>query len=178
MISVRPGTGLAEVAPSDPEPEFVDINALGETVVTLQENNHMVVVARDGTVISHFSAGAVDLTGIDATDERGALIFDETQEGRLREPDAVKWIDDDHFATANEGDYVGGSRGWTIFNKDGTVIYEDGTAFEHAIVQIGHYPDRRSDAKGVEPESVTAATLRRDADDFRGRRAGFGRGGL
>jgi hypothetical protein len=63
-------TGLAEVAPSDPEPEFVDINGLGETVVTLQENNHIVVVARDGTVISHFSAGAVDLTGIDTTDER------------------------------------------------------------------------------------------------------------
>ncbi len=33
-------TGLAEVAPEDPEPEFVDIIGLGETVVTLQENNH------------------------------------------------------------------------------------------------------------------------------------------
>ena len=31
-------------------------------------------------------------------------------------------------------------------------------SFEHAIVQIGHYPDKRSDSKGVEPESVTAAT--------------------
>jgi len=28
-------TGLAEIAPSDPEPEFVDFNALGEVVVTL-----------------------------------------------------------------------------------------------------------------------------------------------
>ncbi|NOD65500.1 MULTISPECIES: esterase-like activity of phytase family protein [unclassified Ruegeria] len=152
-------TGLAEVAPTDPEPEFVDINALGETVVTLQENNHIAVVDRDGNVVSHFSAGAVDLEGIDATDERGALIFTESQQGRLREPDAVKWIDDNHFATANEGDYEGGSRGWTIFHKDGTVVYENGTDFEKAIIQIGHYPDKRSDSKGVEPESVTAATF-------------------
>ncbi|WP_420584757.1 esterase-like activity of phytase family protein [Ruegeria sp.] len=152
-------TGLADIAPTDPEPEFVDINALGETVVTLQENNHIAVVDKDGNVVSHFSAGAVDLEGIDATDERGALIFTESQPGRLREPDAVKWIDDNHFATANEGDYEGGSRGWTIFHKDGTVVYENGTEFEKAIIQIGHYPDKRSDSKGVEPESVTAATF-------------------
>ncbi|CUH42974.1 esterase-like activity of phytase family protein [Ruegeria atlantica] len=152
-------TGLSEVAPTDPEPEFVDINDLGETVVTLQENNHIAVVDKDGNVVSHFSAGAVDLEGIDATDERGALIFTESQKDRLREPDAVKWIDDNHFATANEGDYKGGSRGWTIFHKDGTVVYENGTEFEKAIIQIGHYPDKRSDRKGVEPESVTAATF-------------------
>ncbi|WP_170405891.1 esterase-like activity of phytase family protein [Ruegeria arenilitoris] len=152
-------TGLADVAPTDPEPEFVDINGLGETVVTLQENNHIAVVDKGGNVVTHFSAGAVDLEGIDATDERGALIFTESQPGRLREPDAVKWIDDNHFATANEGDYQGGSRGWTIFHKDGTVVYENGTDFEKAIIQIGHYPDKRSDSKGVEPESVTAATF-------------------
>ncbi len=70
----------------------------------------------------------------------------------------MKWLDNDHFATANEGDYEGGSRGWTIFHQDGSVVYESGASFEHAIVQIGHYPDKRSDAKGVEPESVTAAT--------------------
>ena len=68
----------------------------------------MVVVSKDGEIVSHFSAGAVDLENIDATDERGALIFTENQEGRLREPDAVAWIDDTHFATANEGDYSGG----------------------------------------------------------------------
>ena len=150
-------TGLADVSPEDPEPEYVSINASGETVVTLQENNHMVVVSKEGEVVSHFSAGAVDLVGIDATDERAKLDFSETQTGRVREPDAVTWIDETHFATANEGDMDGGSRGWTIFNKDGSVVYDSGVSFEHAMVQIGHYPDRRSDAKGVEPESVTFA---------------------
>ncbi|WP_127558095.1 esterase-like activity of phytase family protein [Nioella ostreopsis] len=148
-------TGLAEVSPEDPEPEFVAINSENEIVVTMQENNHMVVLNAAGEVLSHFSAGSVDLEGIDTIDERAALVFDGSQPGRLREPDAVTWIDDSHFATANEGDMDGGSRGWTIFHQDGTVVYESGVSFEHAIVQIGHYPDRRSDAKGVEPESVT-----------------------
>ena len=83
----------------------------------------------------------------------------DSQPGRVREPDAVYWIDNDHFATANEGDMDGGSRGWTIFRKDGTVIYESGPSFEYAMMEIGHYPDRRSDAKGIEPEAVTAATF-------------------
>jgi len=152
-LNVIDVTGLADISPEDPEPEFVDINAEGEIVVTLQENNHMVVATKDG-VINHFSAGAVDLENIDATDERAALIFTESQPGRLREPDAVQWIDNDHFAIANEGDMDGGSRGWTIFNQDGIEVYENGTGFEYAIVEVGHYPDKRSDSKGVEPEGM------------------------
>ncbi len=152
-------TGLAEIAPEDPEPEFVDINALGETVVTMQENNHIVVLNRDGSVASHFSAGSVDLEGIDATDERAAMIFTESQSGRLREPDGIQWIDNMHVAMANEGDMDGGSRGWTIMSKTGELVYESGAAFEHAVVQVGHYPDRRSDAKGVEPEGMEFATF-------------------
>lgn len=152
-------TGLAEISPEDPEPEFVDINSLGEVVVTLQENNHIVVVNRDGTIKTHFSAGTVDLTEIDATDERGALIFTESQEGRLREPDGVQWLDDERFAIANEGDMDGGARGWTVFNKDGTVEFEAGNSFEHAVIQTGHYPDKRSDAKGIEPEGMEFATF-------------------
>lgn len=151
-------TGLADVSPEDPEPEFVDINGLGETVVTMQENNHLVVVARDGTILSHFSAGAVDLEGID-TEEEGALVFDQSQTARVREPDTVKWIDDNHFLIANEGDMDGGSRGWTIFSKTGDVMYEDGTALERAMIQIGHYPENRSGNKGVEPEGIAFGTF-------------------
>jgi hypothetical protein len=151
-------TGLAEVSPEDPEPEFVDINGEDEVVVTLQENNHIVVVGRDGSIINHFSAGAVDLQNVD-TEEEGALSFDGSLSGVVREPDSVKWIDDTHFATANEGDMDGGSRGWTIFNQDGSVVYESGLAFEYAIVEIGHYPEERSGNKGVEPESITFDTF-------------------
>ncbi len=146
-------TGLADIAPEDPEPEFVAINEEKEIVVTLQENNHMIVLAADGNVLSHFSAGEVTLEGVD-TDEEGALVFDETITV-VREPDSVAWIDNTHFATANEGDMDGGSRGWTIFSQDGDVVYESGVEFEHAIIQVGHYPEERSGNKGVEPESVT-----------------------
>ncbi|HEX9857820.1 MAG TPA: esterase-like activity of phytase family protein, partial [Paracoccaceae bacterium] len=150
--------GLADVAPEDAEPEFVDVNAAGEIVVTMQENNHIVIIGADGAVAGHFSAGSVDLTGID-TKRDGALRFDEAVEGRLREPDAVKWLDNDHFAVANEGDWQGGSRGWTIFRKDGTVVYESGASLEQAIIQIGHYPEHRSHSKGAELESVETATF-------------------
>jgi len=151
-------TGLAAIVPEDPEPEFVDINAAGETVVTLQENNHIVLVSRDGKVLAHFPAGAVDLEGIDVVEE-GALIFDGTLEGVLREPDSVKWLDETRFVTANEGDMDGGSRGWTVFNRDGSVAYDSGASFERALVEAGHYPEGRSENKGVEPESVATGTF-------------------
>lgn len=152
-------TGLAAVSPEDPEPEFVDVSAAGEIVVTMQENNHMVVMSKTGEILGHFSAGAVDLDQIDATDERGALRFTESQPNRLREPDGVQWIDNDRFAIANEGDMDGGARGWTIFHKDGTVVFEAGNSFEHAIIEAGHYPDKRSDSKGAEPEGMEFAVF-------------------
>ena len=152
-------TGLADIAPDDPEPEFVDVNSAGEIVVTLQENNHIVVIGADGAVTNHFSAGAVDLTRIDAVDERGALLFTDTQTGRLREPDGVQWLDDAHFMFANEGDMDGGSRSITVFHKDGTEVFESNADFETAIIQAGHYPDKRSDAKGVEPEGMEVGTF-------------------
>jgi hypothetical protein len=159
-------TGLAAYAPSDPEPEFVDINRKNQAVVSLQENNHLVVIDLPSRkVVNHFSAGSATITNIDATedelgpDESGVIEPAETIT-RRREPDAVAWIDDDTFATANEGDYTdeagveGGSRSFTLFNVDGTVEYESGSSFEHELVRAGHYPESRSENKGVEPEGV------------------------
>ncbi len=150
-------TGLAAVAGDDPEPEYVSINDAGEIAVTLQENNAIVVIGADGAVRTHVPAGTVTLDGIDATDERGALRFTETLTDVPREPDSIAWIDDGHFVTANEGDWKGGSRGFTVWAKDGTVVWESGPAFERAVAKIGHYPDKRSDAKGIEPETVAFA---------------------
>lgn len=151
-------TGLAEVGADDPEPEFVSINSLGEIAVTLQENNHIAIVdGKTGTVKTHFSAGAIDLAGID-TKSDGALKFSAKKEGVLREPDALKWLDDDRFVVANEGDYEGGSRSFTIFDKTGKVAYESGASLELEIARIGHFPDKRAKSKGVELEGLEAAT--------------------
>lgn len=151
-------TGIAEVAPEDPEPEFVDVNAAGEIVVTLQENNHIAILDRTGAVKAHFSAGAVDLTNVDL-DEEGALTFDGQQNGRVREPDAVKWLDNERFVIANEGDWNGGSRGFTIFSKSGEVLFDSGMALDHLAATFGHYPEKRSGNKGVEPEGLEVATF-------------------
>ena len=145
-------TGLAGVAGDDPEPEYVDINASNEIALTLQENNHIVILGADGKVISHFSAGAVDLEGID-TKRDGALVFTGEKKGQLREPDTVQWLDSDRLVVANEGDYEGGARGFTIFNKKGDVLSEAGASLEHQIALHGHYPDRRN-SKGNEPEGA------------------------
>ena len=149
-------TGLASIGGEDPEPEFVDINAAGEIVVTLQENNHIVVIGADGQIAAHFSAGEVVLENVD-TKTDGKLDFTTTTDPIPREPDGVQWIDNDHFATANEGDWKGGSRGFTIWKKDGTIIWDSGNSLEHAIIEIGHYPEKRSKAKGIEPEGMEFA---------------------
>ncbi|SMO38001.1 esterase-like activity of phytase family protein [Paracoccus laeviglucosivorans] len=149
-------TGLAAEGGDDPEPEYVDFNDNGDLVVTMQENNHIAVIGADGKIASHFSAGTVDLDGID-TERDGKLDFTSSLKAVPREPDTVSWIDNDHFATANEGDYKGGSRGFTIWNRDGTVVNESAAAFEHELIKIGHYPEKRSDKKGVEPEALKFA---------------------
>ncbi|MEK1898187.1 MAG: alkaline phosphatase, partial [Rhizobium sp.] len=120
--------GLAGVAPEDPEPEFVAFNSQNEIALTLQENNEIIILdGATGTVKTHFTAGTVDLTGID-TKRDGALKFTGEKKGVHREPDAVKWLDDNRLVVANEGDYEGGSRGFTIFDKTGKVLFESGSS--------------------------------------------------
>ncbi|MFN4060261.1 MAG: esterase-like activity of phytase family protein [Paracoccus hibiscisoli] len=151
-------TSLADIHPEDPEPEFVDVNDAGEIVVTLQENNHIVIIGADGTVASHFPAGEVALEGID-TARDGALDFTGSKPAAPREPDAVKWIDADHVAFANEGDWKGGTRGWSVFHRDGTMVWDAGNSLEQAIAAIGHYPEHRSHTKGAEPEGMETGTF-------------------
>lgn len=152
-------TGLSEIAGDDPEPEFVAFNGLNEIALTLQENNHIVIIdGTTGTVKTHFSAGTTNLSAVD--DKRdGKLTFTAELKDVKREPDAVKWLDDNRLVVANEGDYEGGSRSFTIFDKTGKVLFEAGSSFEHAVAAIGHYPDKRSSAKGIEPEGLEAATF-------------------
>jgi DNA-binding beta-propeller fold protein YncE len=82
-------TGLEGMLyPTDPEPEYVDINEANVAVVTLQENNHIALVdLATGKVTKHFSAGSVDLTQVDLTDKRPNIVdFNETQAKRCANP--------------------------------------------------------------------------------------------
>ncbi len=149
-------SGFEGLSASDPEPEYVDINSNNIAVVTLQENNHLFLVnLTDGSIVNDFSAGAVDLHMIDTEEEDPAIISQtETEEAVLREPDGVAWINNEYFATADEGDLDGGSRGFTIFNTAGDVVWNSSATLDHMAVKFGQYPDARSGNKGNEPENV------------------------
>ena len=160
--------GLAEIASDDAEPELVKVNAQGIAVVTLQENNHIVLVdVAKRQVIKHFSAGAVDLKEIDRTRD-GIINPSESAKGLLREPDAVAWLDNTRFVTANEGDYKGGSRSISIFNTNGQVEWDSGNFLDHEAMRLGHYPESRSAAKGNEPEGVEVGVFGKDTLIFVG----------
>ncbi|GEO81299.1 esterase-like activity of phytase family protein [Pararhodospirillum oryzae] len=147
-------TGLATIAPEDPEPEFVDLNAEGRVILSLQENNHLVIVdAATGKIVNHFSAGTVSLDTID-TRKDGIIQGTGSLKDIAREPDAVAWLDAHRFVSANEGDYKGGSRGFTVWTDDGTVAYDSGPLMEHLAMRIGHFPEKRAGKKGSEPEGA------------------------
>ena len=158
-------TGLADIAPNDPEPEYVSINDHDIAAVTLQENNHVVLVdLRRGRVLRHFSAGQVDLEGVDV-EENDRIQPVGVLKGKRREPDAIAWVGP-LVATANEGDYedadgeTGGSRGFTLFDYTGQVWHDAGVSLEHAFIRAGHYPESRSENKGIEPEGIASASFR------------------
>ncbi len=155
-------------APTDPEPEYIDINNTSQAVVSLQENNHLAIIdLRTAKVTASFTAGTVDLVNVDAVEERlgpqrrGRIILDDSVLARRREPDTVAWIDNKTFVTANEGDYTdeagkeGGSRGFTVFDTSGAVVFEAGASFEYESIRAGHFNETRAANKGIEPEALT-----------------------
>ncbi|MCB1782123.1 MAG: alkaline phosphatase, partial [Candidatus Competibacteraceae bacterium] len=150
--------GLADIAPYDPEPEYVDINERNIAAVTLQENNHLVYVDLTSIddsdqILNHYSAGAVDLDAIDTVEDDVIRLTGSLSQVK-REPDAVSWISRNLVAIANEGDYEGGSRGFSIFHRQSGLKFDSGNSYEHIAVRYGHYPESRSENKGSEPEGV------------------------
>lgn len=141
--------------PEDLEPEYVSINSRGQVAVTLQENNGIAVIdGTTGEVTSIFDAGSVAVDGVD-TAEDGVLDQTGSVPDSPREPDAIGWIGDDHLATANEGDWKGGTRGWSIFDAaTGAVVWDAGNSFEQLAVQTGLHNEGRAEAKGPEPEGL------------------------
>lgn len=110
----------------------------------MQENNGAVFIDLEdlSAQVTGFSLGTVSLEDIDREDDKKILQV-ETEADIPREPDGVIWMDNERFITINEGDLNGGSRGWSIFHKDGSVIWDAGNSMELLVASIGHYPDKR-----------------------------------
>ncbi len=151
-------TGLPGVDfPSDPEPEYVDINRANIAAVTLQENNAMVLVnLKNRKILRSFSLGTVNLADIDI-EENDLIELNSNLDDVPREPDAVSWLYNYFLVTANEGDLNGGSRGFSIFNPSGTVKFESYETVDHIAVKHGHFPEGRAGKKGNEPEGIEVA---------------------
>jgi Esterase-like activity of phytase len=146
--------------PEDLEPEYVSINSRGQVAVTLQENNGVAIIdGRTGAVQKIFSAGSESVDGID-TKEDSAIDQSGSIPDAPREPDAIGWIGDDHVATANEGDWKGGTRGWTVFDANsGEVVWDAGNSFEQLAVRTGLHIENRAESKGPEPEGLAITEI-------------------
>lgn len=157
--------GLASRFPEDPEPEYVTINRRNEAAITLQENNHIVIVdLPTGRIQRHFPAGT-STHAADLKRDNDIKLVDLLLNAP-REPDAIAWTPNGNLVTANEGDYTldlasgrfAGGRDFTIFAPNGRLVYESGADVELEAIKHGHYPDARSAAKGVEIEGVAVGT--------------------
>ncbi|MCM3657229.1 esterase-like activity of phytase family protein [Agromyces mediolanus] len=155
-IPVMAAAGLD--TPQDPEPEYVTINSRNELAVTLQENNGIAIIDLPTLEVTRaFSAGSVAVGGIDVTKD-GRIDLSGSIPATPREPDAIAWIGDDRLATANEGDWKGGTRGWTVFDAaDGAVVWDAGNTFANLAVQHGLHNEDRAAKKGAEPEGISVA---------------------
>lgn len=142
------------------EPEFVDINDENIIAVTLQENNRLVLIdAENGNITLNIDLGSTNLAGVDLDDEQPCQIQQNETSGLLeRQADAVAWINSASLITVNEGDRNGsGTRDFSVFDTNGQNLFNAGNSLDQAVAGIGHYPDRRSDERGNEPEGADVA---------------------
>ena len=163
-LRVVPLPGLPIRFPSDPEPEYVAINQRNVAAFTLQENNGVVTVdLKSGKILKSWSCGQVTHAADLKKDKK--IAFDDELKNSPREPDGIEWTPGGNLITANEGDYpaenggYSGGRNFTIFAPDGTIIYDAGAELEKAAAQSGFYDDKRSEKKGIEPETVKVANV-------------------
>ena len=160
------------LAPADPQPEFVSIRGTN-VAVTLQENNGIAIldIANPAAPVLRrlFSTGVVADRPADLkTDDRSrspttypADVLASVPTAGARIPDAIAWSPDgETLFTADEGeeDFEGG-RGWSAHSVFGHTLFDDGGKLEALAVQFGHYPDARSDAKGIEAEGVAVSAF-------------------
>ena len=157
LLNVVKKAGLD--TPEDLEPEYVSINGKNQLAVTLQENNGVAIIDLQANRITNvFSAGSAEVKGVDTKSDK-IINPTDTLPATPREPDAIAWIDDNHVATANEGDWKGGTRGWTVFDASGKIVWDAGNSVENLAIRHGLHNNKRAKKKGVEIEGIATAKM-------------------
>ncbi len=151
-------TGIAELYSADPEPESVDINSDNIAAITLQENNHIVLIElSSGEIINHFSAGSQTLTGIDTVADKH-IDYTDTLSDQRREPDGIQWLNNQYVITANAGDLSGGTRDLSIYNTAESQQTPTNHRVEPLLAALGHHNDLHSPDFGNQPNHIIVAT--------------------
>ena len=158
---------IASAAPQYLEPEYLAYSPDStELFVALQENNAVLVVDVAAGVIKR-SFGLGITSHLADTRDDGKVDFSETLTA-FREPDGIalsangRWL-----LTADEGDTEpkasklqpgqigGGGRTLSLFDSaTGALLGDTGNQLDAMAHKAGLYPDKRSDNKGAEPETV------------------------
>ena len=155
----------------DPQPEFVDIHGT-TAAVSLQENNGIAIVdlADNSPALSHvFCTGRVDDRPADLVEDDmisfsqqyPADVLGEEPLAGSRFPDGIAFSPDGKsILSADEGELnFSGGRGWSLWSVDGEFRWDDGGRLEKQAVRFSHYPEGRSENKGIEVEGVSTAVF-------------------
>lgn len=160
------GVGLE--APATPNPVRVAFSPNGKTAaIALQVNNGIAIVDMENKKVEKIFSTGVTKHRADLKED-GVPFIEDPFIGRLEPGDLTFGPDGKLIYTANEGapsiapekeGIWSGGRNFSIFQIDGTLVYDGMDKLEQSSYVLGSYPDSRSLIRGIEPNGVTMGKI-------------------
>lgn len=160
------GKGLE--ASATPNPTRVTFSPNGKlAAIALQMNNGIAIVDMESKKIERIFSTGITKHRADLKED-GVPFIEDSFTGRLEPGDLAFSPDGKFIYTANEGSPLvtpekegiwSGGRNFSIFQIDGTLIYDGMDKLEQSAYILGSYPDSRSLIRGIEPNGVTIGKI-------------------